>query len=376
MSLNFIAKRDDLLVALSSLQNITSRKTTMAILANILVETSDNGIILTGSDMEVGMRYFIPANIQQEGSLTLPAKKFYEIVRESGSKDIHIDETLNSWVIIKAGMSMYNLAGIPSDDYPQFPEYDENIFVDFASSVFLEMIDKIIFSIANDQENIYSLTNVLIEKEKNNEKNILKMISSDGHRLSIIEKEVNTDVEQINLHHITLIPKKGIQEWKKFCEARDRVFISFEEKQLIIKDKNAVMVVRLKTGEFPDYKAILQAVELDNCAFIKRIPFLDSLKRINLFTEDIFYTIQLNLDNNLIVLSSQNPELGNAKDEIEVVYQGDPLLLGFNCKYFIDSLQVMHGETVEVYISSNSSPCLLRSADDPGFTSVIMPMQL
>ncbi len=376
MALNCTVSRNDLLEGLNSLQNITNKKATLAILSNVLIKASETGLTLTGTDLEVGMKLFIPAEIKELGELTLPSKKIFEIVRESGSDTVTIEETENSWVIITTGLSTYNLAGIASEEYPEFPEYEEDTFVPFESYIFTELIDKIIYSIANEQENIYSLTAVLFEKEKRDDTSYLKMISSDGHRLSIMEKDVASNIDLLNLQEVTLIPKKGIQELKKFCEARDSIEISFEQKQLVVKADEAVMVIRLKQGEFPQYRAIVDAVQLDNHLEISRIPFLESLKRINLFTEDIFHTIQLNINNDKLILSSQNADLGNAKDEQTINYSGEPLSVGFNCKYFIDTLQVMECEKVKAYINSNTSPCLLKSEDDKGFLSIIMPMQL
>lgn len=376
MGLHCIVSQKELLEGLNSLQNITNKKGTLAILTNVHLETSSNGVFLTGTDLEIGLRIFVAAEIKETGQLTLPSKKVFEIVRESGSNEIIIQETENSWAVVQAGLSTYNLAGIASDEFPEFPEYKEDTFVTFESHIFLDIIDKIIFSIANEQENIYSLTSVLLEKEKREEQSYLRMISSDGHRLSIMEKDVATDVDQLTLNNVTLIPKKGVQELKKFCEHRDSIDISFEEKQMVVRDNEAIMIVRLKQGEFPQYKAIIAAVQLDNYLEISRIPFLESLKRINLFTEDIFHTIQLKIENGVMTLSSQNADLGNAKDEQNVTYSGDPLILGFNCRYFIETLQVMECDTVTVYINSNNSPCLLQSEVDKGFLSIIMPMQL
>ena len=376
MSLNCTVSKNDLLEGLNSLQNITNKKGTLAILSNVLISTTNGGLSLTGTDLEVGLRLFVPAEIHGEGTLTLPSKKIFEIVRESGSETITIEETENSWVIIKAGLSTYNLAGMASDEFPEFPEYEEDTFISFESYIFLELIEKVIYSIANEQENIYSLTSVLFEKEKIEETYYLKMVSSDGHRLSIMQKDVAADLDQMQLNEVTLIPKKGIQEWKKFCESRDRIEVSFEQKQVVLRDDQAVMVIRLKHGEFPKYSAIVEAIQQTNCLKISRIPFLESLKRINLFTEDIFHTIQLNIEFNKMILSSQNADLGNAKDEQSISYSGEPLILGFNCRYFIETLQVMECETVEAYINSNSSPCLMKSEEDKGFISIIMPMQL
>lgn len=377
MPLHCTLSRNDIIEGLNSLQNITSKKsTTMAILANVLIETTQGGLILTGTDLEVGFRLHVPAEILGEGSMTLPSKKLFEIVRESGTNTITIEEKDNNWVVISAGLSTYNLAGMASDEFPVFPEFEDDAFLSFESHIFLELIDKVIYSIANEQENIYSLNSVLFEKEKRENLSFLKMISSDGHRLSIMEKEVAEDIDGLNLNEVTLIPKKGIQEWKKFCEGRDRIEISFEKKQLVLRDKQSVMVIRLKSGEFPNYSAIIESIRQENKLEINRIPFLESLKRINLFTEDSFHTIKIHISDNLMILSSQNAELGNAKDEQIITYSGEPLVMGFNCRYFIETLQVMECEKLEAYINSNNSPCLLKSKDDPGFLSIIMPMQL
>jgi len=376
MSLKCKVQRNNFIEGLGALQNITNKRGTLAILSNILVEATSNGLVLTGTDLEVGLRLFVPAEVENIGRLTLPSKKIFEIVRESGSEEIVIEETENSWVKIQAGMSTYNLAGITSEEYPAFPEFDEETFTSFEAHIFLDLIDKVIFSIAGEQENIYSLTSVLIEKEKREGVSFLKMVSSDGHRLSIMEKDVAVDVEDFYLNDITLIPKKGIQELRKFSEYRDTIDVSFEKKQMVVRDGDAIMVIRLKQGEFPQYKAIINAVQIENCIKINRIPFLESLKRINLFTEDVFHTIQLQIEGDTMILSSQNADIGNAKDEQKIVYSGESLKLGFNCRYFIETLQVMECDSVEAYINSENSPCLMRSSDDKGFISIVMPMQL
>ena len=376
MPLECTVLKNDLLEGLNSLQNITNKRGTLAVLSNVLIETTSSELILTGTDLEVGLRLFVPTQITNTGSITLPSKKIFEIVRESGSEEITIEETGNNWVQIKAGLSTYNLAGIASEEFPSFPDFDDETFTSFEAHIFLDLIDKVIFSIASEQENIYSLTSVLIEKEKRDSVNYLKMVSSDGHRLSIMEKDIAVDIDSFNLNKVTLIPKKGIQELKKFCENRDTIDISFEKKQMVVRDGEAVMVIRLRQGEFPQYKSITHAVSIDNCIKIERIPFLESLKRINLFTEDIFHTIQLQIEGDRMILTSQNADLGNAKDEQNIDYSGEPLILGFNCRYFIETLQVMECEIVEAYINSNNSPCLMRSDDDKGFLSIIMPMQL
>lgn len=376
MALNCSISKNSLLEGLNSLQNISNKRGTLVILANVLLESDIDSLYLTATDLEVGLKIKISAEIKEAGILTLPCKTFFEIVRESGSDFINIEETKNSWVVIQAGLSTYNLAGMPCDEFPEFPKFDEELLIPFEAHIFSDIIDKVIFSIATEQENNYVLTSVLLKKEKRDNKSYIKMVSTDGNRLSVMEKDVATDVDKLLINNTILIPKKGIQEFKKFCENRDTVQISFEEKQMVVKDDNSIMVIRLKQGEYPQFEAIINAVQLKNKIKINRVPFLESLKRINLFTEEIFHTIQLELLDNKMILSSQNDKIGNAKDEQSIDYNGEPLTLSFNCRFFIETLQVMESDTVDAYISSNNSPCLLKSDIDEGFLSIIMPMQV
>ena len=377
MTLSINVSKEDFLPALNSLQSITGKKGTMAILANVLIHTQENFIELIATDLEVGIKKNVAAEILSPGSLTLPAKILYEIVRESGSENIKIEEKDKNWARIKAGSSMYNLAGTSSEDYPKFPEYNEEDLVSLPCEIIKELIDKTIFSAAQERESNYTLTGILIEKETKEEgKSILRMVSSDGHRLSIMEKELDKESDNIIIEKNTLIPRKGVSEIKKVCEGQKIFSMGADKKQLIVKTKNSLMIVRLMNGEFPDYTSIVNVIEKNNVIEIDRSNFLESLKRTNLFTEDTFNAIQLSVDDNKLILSSQNMDFGNAKDEMAINYSGEPLDLGFNCRYFIDTLQVMRSGTIKAYVNSDQSPCLIEGENDQGFVSIIMPMKI
>jgi len=377
MTLSINVSKEDFLPALNSLQSITGKKGTMAILANVLIQTQENFIELIATDLEVGIKKNVAAEILSPGSLTLPAKILYEIVRESGSDTIKIEEKDKNWARIKAGSSMYNLAGTSSEDYPKFPEYNEESLVSLPCEIIKELIDKTIFSAAQERESNYTLTGILVEKEKKEEgKSVLRMVSSDGHRLSIMEKDLDKESDNIIIEKNTLIPRKGVSEIKKVCEGQKIFSMGADKKQLIVKTKNTLMIVRLMNGEFPDYTSIVNVIEKNNVIEIDRSNFLESLKRTNLFTEDTFNAIQLSVDDNKLILSSQNMDFGNAKDEMAINYSGEPLDLGFNCRYFIDTLQVMRSGTIKAYVNSDQSPCLIEGEDDQGFVSIIMPMKI
>ncbi len=376
MGFHFNIARDDLLRAISAQQNITSKKGTMAILSNVLMEVHPENITFTGTDLEIGLRQTVPAEIFEQGILTLPAKKLFELARESSSEVISFKEQDNNWVEITAGSSLYRLAGMVSDEFPSFPDYDAEAMVEIDAAIVAELVDKTIFSIAHDKENMYSLTAALLQKFEDGEHRYLKMVSSDGHRLTIMSREVGEQVDSLQLNPVTLVPRRGIQEIRRFCEERDTVSLGIEPKQAVLKSDDSLLIIRLMEGEFPDYQRIIDSVPRDNIITIDRLRFLEGLKRINLFTEDVFHAIRIDIDDNTLVLTSQNADFGSARDEFQVSYAGDPLSLGFNCRYFIDALQVMEGDIVEASINSNESPCLLTSEEDEGFLSIIMPMKL
>ncbi len=376
MAFQFNISRDDLLKAISTQQNITSKKGTLAILSNVLLEVGHDNITFTGTDLEIGLKQTVPAEVLSPGTLTLPAKKLFELARESGSSVISFKEEEKNWVEITAGPSVYRLAGMISDEFPQFPEYDEEAMVSVDSTIIADLVDKTIFSIAQDKENMFSLTSALFQKVKEDDKLFLKMISSDGHRLTIMSKEVDESLDSLEMNPITLIPRRGVQEIRKFCDNADSFSFSIEKKQAVLKSSDSLLIIRLMEGEFPDYQSILQGLSNDNIITIDRMRFLESLKRINLFTEDLFHAIKMEITDTDMVLTSQNADFGSAKDEFTVEYEGESLSMGFNCRYFIDALQVIDGDVIKASISSDESPCLITSDDDEGFISVIMPMKL
>ena len=210
----------------------------------------------------------------------------------------------------------------------------------------------------------------------NEDINVLRMISSDGHRLSIMERELDRESNDIIIEKNTLIPRKGVLEIKKISEGQKTISLGVDKKQLIVKTKNTLMLIRLMNGDFPDYRNIVNVIEKENIIEIDKGMFMESLKRTNLFTEDTFNAIQFTFGDNKLVLSSQNMDIGSAKDEMAVIYSGEPMDLGFNCRYFIETLQVMKSDTVKAYINSDQSPCLIEGDDDQGFISIIMPMKI
>ena len=375
MGININIEKNPLLSSLVTLQNVTGKKGTIAILSNVLLETGNNCVTFTGTDLEVGIRITIPAEVRSAGTITLPSRKFLEIVRESTSQTIHLEEKENHWIKIDEGSSHYNLAGMDSKEFPDFPEYDEERVTEIPGELVVDLIEKTIFSVANEGESQFNLTGALLECEERNGINFLRMVSSDGHRLSLMERELPKEIN-LAINKKTLIPKKGLSEIKKIAESADTVSLSIEDKQAVVKTEDAILIIRLLNGDFPDYQGIIGIIEENNVINVDRIRLMNSMKRMNLFTEDRFNVVNIKVDNGKMTLFSQSADIGNARDEISITYTGDELSLYFNGKYFIETLQVLSADKVNLYISSEKSPCFIKSNDDAGFVSVIMPMKI
>ena len=377
MNFNINILRKDFFSCLSIIQNVAPRNATIAILSNVLIETKNDSIEITGTDLEIGVKQTLSAEILSPGSITLPSRKLFEIIRESDDESLNIKLYENNWVKIEGKSSNYRIAGMPAEEFPSFPEYSEEGLVKLGTDVIEELIEKTSFSIAQGEDNQFTLGGALIEKETGEDgKNLIKMISSDGHRLSYMEVNVEDNIDNLKIGDTTLIPRKGILEIKRFCDEDDFIFLGFEEKQAVIKKENAVMIIKFIKGSFPKYNKIIDAVNRDKFINVNRISFLNSMKRINLFAEDLYNIVNYVIEDETMILSSESMDIGSAKEYITIENKGDPLNLNFNGKYFIDTMQVMKSDDLHIYIGSNESPCLIIGDDDQGFMSVIMPMKV
>ena len=376
MSLSVNVSRDEFLAGLASLQNITGRKGTMAILSNVLIQTGTNEFTMTATDLEVGVRIKVASEIITAGEITLPARKLFEIVRETDADLLHLELHENNWVKIAAKSSAYNLAGMTAEEFPSFPEYEEDQLVEISADSLKELIDRTIFSVAQEGESQFNLAGILVEKEKRGEAYLLRMVSSDGHRLSMMELPLEADLDGLAVEKTTLIPRKGVQEIRKLSEGHSTVRLGFNNKQAILKTDKALMIIRLMNGDFPDYRNIVGAIKQENLVAIDRHALINAMKRMILFTEDRFNAVKFHLEKDTLMLSSESMDIGNAKDILKVAYEGTVMNIGFNGKYFVEALQVMGSDQVKIFINTEESPCLIMGDDDPGYMSVIMPMKI
>ena len=215
--MHFELEKREFLRGLSLIQSITGRKTTLPILSHVLMEWDQNAFFLTVTDLETGIREKLHATVQHEGKASVSAKKLYEIVRELPEEKIQIEKKENHWITVKCGKSTFNLAGLDPEEFPSLPTYKEDFFSKISSNQLLEMIEKTAFA-ASNEESRYHLNGIFFFQKKQAGKEILRMVATDGHRLSLIDRE-GQSIRGIEKGII--IPKKGILEIKKILADKE-----------------------------------------------------------------------------------------------------------------------------------------------------------
>ncbi|HTY20233.1 MAG TPA: DNA polymerase III subunit beta [Geobacteraceae bacterium] len=372
--MEFTIDKDTFLRALQKIQGIVEKRNTMPILSNVLIEAYSTGIFLTATDLEVGMKSSYLTNVAKEGKITVSAKKIYEIIKELSDEEIIFSTKENDWVEIRCGKAVFNIVGLSPDEFPYFPKINEDRFFKMSSSLIREMIDKTSFAICHD-ETKYNLNGIFIKAHIENEKQILRMVATDGHRLSIAQKEFTGKLGE-ELLKGAIFPKKGVFELKKMTEEEDGdISICFLDNSTVFKKGNTFVVMRLVDGDFPDYTKVMP-VNNDKVVRIKREEFFHSLRRMSILSSEKFKGIKFDITSGNLVISASNPELGEAREEMDIGYDGDPLTVRFNARYLIDVLTVLEDEFVELDLRDELSPAIMRPASSTDYSSVIMPMRL
>jgi DNA polymerase-3 subunit beta len=361
------------LKGLTKVQGIIEKRHTIPILANVLIEAKNNEIIITATDLEVGLKSNYPSDVVAEGKVTVSAKKLFEIIKELPNKNIQFTSKSNFWVEIKCEKSIFNLVGLSPEEFPKFPEVSSKLS-NIETKILSEMIDKTIFSVSND-ETKFNLTGIFIKSEKEKLNKNLIFVSTDGHRLSMIERSLNCDLDD-KFTEGFILPKKGINEIRKLIDSvEDNVEIGISDNNFSVSVDSTKLIMRMVDGDFPDYKRVIPEKSA-NSAVINRELFLHSLRRISVLSSEKSKGVKVNLTQDCLTLYSSNPDIGDAKEEIDVVYTGAEISIGFNAKYIIDILQSIDKENIIFFLKDNISPGLIEPENDEDYLAVVMPMRL
>ena len=377
--MNFEIEKREFLRGLSLMQSVAGRKTTLPILSHILLEWEKNLLLLTGTDLETGIREELTSKVHQKGKASVSAKKLYEIVRELPDETIHIQKKENQWITLQCGKSVFNLAGLDPEEFPSLPIHQEENFSKVSTRLIREMVEKTVFA-ASNEESRYHLNGVLLAQTKQGGKEILRMVATDGHRLSLVDRE-DQKIRGIEEKGI-IIPKKGVLEIRKVIGDRDEeeeMEIYFNGTHGFFKMGKSLTVIRLIDGEFPEYEQVIPKGN-DKKVVMAKEKMTSSLKRVSTMASERIEGIKLALKKNCVEMFSTHQDFGDAKEEVEVIYEGPSLQVGFNARYLIEALNAIDAEEVFMELKDEGSPGILRPASAvsgiSGQFCIIMPMRL
>jgi DNA polymerase-3 subunit beta len=369
--------RETLLKGISRVQGILEKRSHMPILATVLLTAKDDELEISATDLEIGFQNSYPVEIIKPGSITISGKKLLDITRETDSEKIYISEKDNNWTYISDHNAHYNLSCLPVDEFPVLTEPEGTIMIEIDSKIITEMINKTIYSITMEEAG-FKLSGVFMEKIKKNEEDFLRMVATDGHRLSMVDKKT-PDIQKIEIKDGVMISKKGLIELNKLAlEDGPLLQVGLKQNNLVVKKGKALIVIRLLDTKFPDYKNVLpkEKEDKENIITINRRYLLDAMRRMMIIRSDQYQGVKMNIGVNYLEMVSVNPDLGNVEEKIEIKYEGQPIEMGFNPKYFIDALQPMDSDVIYLNIKDQTSPCLITGEQDDGFLGLIMPIRI
>ena len=364
------AKREDFLSALSRTQGTVERRNTMPILANVLIETHANRIRITATDLEVGVRASLNGEIITSGRVTVDARKLYEIVRELSEEMIELQRLENDRVEIRSGKSVFKMVGLDAQEFPVFAQNAEGDRKECPAQVLKEMIDKTIFSVSTD-ETRSNLNGALLHESGDA---IVRMVTTDGHRLSLVQREIGP----LGIQKGVIIPRKGLGELRRLLEDSGEATVSLglTENMVFVWYGDVEMSIRLIDGEFPDYDKVIPSDNTSE-ANVPQGNLFRALRRVSLLSSDRYRGVRVELKGGGMFISANNPDLGEAAEELEVDYQGARLSIGYNAQYLLDILGVLeHDDKVTLAVKDDQSPTVLKRHGDESVLYVVMPMRI
>ncbi len=368
--MKFVIKRTDFLKPVARVQGIVEKRTTMPILSNLLMDVREGAVEITATDLEVSIKDKAEViSIEQEGSITVNARKLFEIIKAMPDDTLKVSCSADSKITIKGAKSRFNVMGLSKSNFPELPSMEGSTLHKVKVETLKEMIDKTSFAISTD-ETRYNINGFLLEKDGKK----IKMVATDGHRLAVIEKEYDLDMGDSSR---ALLPRKGVMELRKLLDedGEEEFLLGVTEKTLLVKKENVSMNVRLLEGEFPDYKRVIPEGNNKN-ALSDRNELLRSLKRVSILSEDRIKGVRFNLSNSTLVLSASSKEIGDATVEMDVDYSEEEMDIAFNAVYILDLLEAVDDEKVSLSLKDQLSPGIMRPAGSDDYTYVIMPMRL
>ncbi len=356
--------KDELLKGIQTVGNIVSPKTTLPILSNMLLESKESSLKLNTTDLDIGISCELAVNILEQGAITVPAKKFSDIVRELPPGDVVVYARKNNQVEIEGVNCRFKLNGLPKEEFPKFPEFKDKDAAIIKQSDLKEMIRLTAFAVSYE-ESRYVLNGILFEASGDT----ARMVATDGRRLAKIEMKL---VQSISKEIQIIIPIKAINEIARNLNDSGQCSIVFGSNQVLFNIDGVLIATRIIEGEFPNYKQVIPK-EIPQKVKVPTQDLLAAIRRANLLSTPDFQAIKFEIFKDKLVISKSTPDVGESREEVTVEYGHQELMVGFNPQFFIDMLKNISASHVELEFLGSDKPCVMRLNN---YLYLALPMRL
>ncbi len=344
-------------------------KTTLPVLANILVEATKDGVRLSGTDLDIAVSTLIPAEVDTEGAATLPAKKLLEIVRELPSGGVRVTAAGEQRVNLECGRTKFKLLGIPKEEFPRFPAVKFDKAWRISSGDLQKLINHVAFA-ASVEESRPILNGVLWELRADR----MRMVATNGHRLARMDIAASGGKESVDL----IVPPKALDQIRRLFGPADEIEIARSENHLGFRGGQTLVFTRLIEGPYPNYEQVIPR-ENDKVATVDRQALTAALRRVGVVASDQTHRVRVALSGGVAKFSVSTPDLGEANDEVAITYEGDALEIGFNANYLLEILKYMPTDEVRLSFKAPERAATVEPVgwgENASYLCLVMPLRL
>jgi DNA polymerase-3 subunit beta len=367
--MELVVRKNDLLRELQLFQGIVERKNTIPILANVLLEAKGNEVRMLATDLEVALRSKCEASVAKGGSLTLPAKKLYEVVKALPETDVRIQEDKNG-VKVAADRFDSRMQTLPREDFPTLPDVSGTAKATLPRDALREMVAKTQFAITGEDTRYFLNGAKFVLKPDS-----LTLVATDGHRLALVEVKHPVSVTQ---EVGVILPKKTLLELGKLLtEGEGDITFESGENHLFFEVGGRVLISRMIDGQFPAYERVIPKGN-DKLIEFDRERLTSAVKRVALLSNERSRAVKFEIDKGKVEVTSSSSEFGEAREQLPVDYTGAAMAISFNAQYVLDFLNVVDTDVVSLSLKDEVSQAVVKPVGAQGYdyTYVIMPMRI
>ncbi|HSW86301.1 MAG TPA: DNA polymerase III subunit beta [Rhabdochlamydiaceae bacterium] len=361
-----IISRADLVSLIGKIQSIVSPKPAIPILANVLIEAIDDQLIISATDLTVSMRAYAEAKVLEEGAITLPARRFFQLVRELTAPQVEIHSDSPEVAFINAGTSHFKIHGMHKSEFPSFPDLSAGAHFTIESTALKELLSRTVFAAAREDSR-QVLNGILLQSSDGT----ATFIGTDGKRLAKLQSSVNIAGQQPGSY---ILPLKAVEEIIKILDSKEvTAKITLMADKASLETGSITLITKLLSGQYPDVSRVIPEKSAQSIS-LHREELISLLRQVSLFTSEASCSVRFSFQPGSLHLTAMSGDIGEGKVNMPVNYAGSKFDVAFNPNYFLDVLRHSKDETVEFDITDPYNPALITDSSNALF--VIMPMRL